>query len=114
MIKILTESDRISAYRVALSTHISILLDVYGSGATVEDVKELIFEHNGAIHHSGCLADLLMMFNPCEEDFSLFLPIIQDAWDYFPHGSLGGRCPAELMRAMACSSKARKGKTIDW
>lgn len=114
MIKILTESDRISAYRVALSTHISLLLDVYGSGATVEDVKKLILEHHGAIHSSECLGDLLMMFNPCEEDFRLFLPIIQDAWNYFPHGSLGGRCPAELLPVLARSSKTRNRKTIGW
>jgi hypothetical protein len=95
MIKILTESDRILAYRVALSTHISVLLDVYGSGATVEDVKQLILEHDGAIHPSECLGDLLMMFNPCEEDFSLFLPIRLELFSAsLPRGPMSGRAVA--------------------
>src|ERR1700693_5163562 len=97
MIKIPNESDRISAYRAALSTHISILLEIYGNGSTIEDFKNLILEHDGTTRPSESLADLLMLFNPCEEDFALFVPIIQDAWNYFPHRSLAGRCRAELM-----------------
>ena len=62
-------SDRILAYRRHLYTHISLLLDVYGTGATVEDAAKLIYEHDEATHPSECLADLLMMFNPCEEDY---------------------------------------------
>jgi len=114
MIKILSGSDQILAYRVALSTHISIILEVYGSGAKVDDVNELISEHDEAIDPGECLADLLITFNPCEEDFGLFLPIIHDAWNYFPHVSLGGRCPAELMPVVTRLGKARSGKTIDW
>jgi hypothetical protein len=30
-------------------------------------------------------------------DLSLVFPVIRDAWNYFPHRSLEGRCPAELL-----------------
>ena len=114
MIKILSESDRISAYRVALSTHVSILLEIYGEGSTVEDVKKLILEHDETTRPSECLADLLMMFNPCEEDYLSFMPVIQDAWNYFPHRSLGGKCPAEIISTIVRPIKARQGEAIDW
>jgi IS30 family transposase len=25
------------------------------------------------------------------------IQVIQDAWNYFPHRALGGKCPAEIM-----------------
>ena len=107
-------SDRILAYRRHLYSHISLLLDVYGSGATVEDAAKLIFEYGEASHPSECLADLLMMFNPCEEDYLSFMPVIQDAWNYFPHRSLGGKCPAEIISTIVRPIKARQGEAIDW
>jgi hypothetical protein len=33
--------------------------------------------------------------NPLDED--VLLPDVEDAWNYFPHESLNGRSPAELM-----------------
>ena len=91
-------SDRILAYRRNFYRHISLLLDVYDSGATVEDAAKRIFEHDEATRLSECLADLLMMLNPCEEDYLSFMPVIQDAWNYFPHRSLGWREMAPRQR----------------
>ena len=61
-----------------------------------------------------------MIFDFASEDFRLYLfamlkafryhdiddidqatlQVIQDAWNYFPHRFLNGRCPAEVMAAL--------------
>jgi hypothetical protein len=48
----------------------------------------------------------------CEVDDTgdAMLQVIQDAWNYFPHRALGGRCPAEIM--MIKDMAAGDGSTV--
>ncbi len=101
MTELLTDIDRIMEYRAALSDHISILLGRYGSTATPNDIKALIFGQDHTNRPSQWVADLVVIFKAPSEDIGSLLPVIQDAWNYFPHRSLGGRCPAETFAELA-------------
>ena len=68
----------------------------------------MVFEHDGVTDPSECLADLLMLFNAGEDDLDHLLSVVQESWNYFPHRSLGGRCPAEVMINVAVPRKTRR------
>jgi hypothetical protein len=77
---------------------LSRLLRKAGADISVDVIRSLIFGY----HHTRFKtyqAQLLALFatlqNPIDED--VLLPIVEDAWNYFPHESLNGRSPAELM-----------------
>ena len=108
MDEILSNINSIVQYREMLSTRISFLLERFGSTATVEDFKRIILEHDEARHPSECFGDLLMLFSAGEEDLDHLLPVVQEAWNYFPHRSLGGRCPAIAMVDLAQPRTRRK------
>jgi len=72
----------------------------------------MILEHDGTTHPSECFADLIELFRAGEGDLDSVLPVIQDAWNYFPHRSLDGLCPAEVMVDVAEPRHDRRGKTI--
>jgi hypothetical protein len=112
MDELLSNIDRLVEYRESLSARISHLLVSFDSEATIEDVKDLILYHDGTAHPSECFADMSMLFNAGEDDLDSLLPVIQDAWNYFPHRSLGGRCPAEVMVDLTRPSRVRRPKTI--
>lgn len=106
-----TNIDRIDEYRTLLAARILYFLVAFESEATVEDIKQLIFEHDGTKHPSESFVDLIGLFRAEEAEVDSLLPVIQDAWNYFPHRSLGGRCPAEVMANLAQPRKTRR-KTI--
>ena len=112
MDELLSDIDQIVEYRTLLSARILYLLVDFQSEATVEDVKQLILEHDGKTHPSECFVDLIELFRAEAADVNSLLPVIQDAWNYFPHRSLGGRCPAEVMVDLAQPRHARRRKTI--
>lgn len=108
---IFSNIDGIVQYREQLSVRISFLLERFGSAATVEDVKTMILEHDEARHPSECFADLFMLFDTGEDDLDHLLLVIQEAWNYFPHRSLGGSCPAIGM-ANLVQPRARRRKSL--
>jgi hypothetical protein len=114
MDELLSNIDYIVEYRTILSARILYLLVNFQSEATVEDIKQLIFEHDGKTHPSVCLVDLIELFRAEEADVDSLLPVIQDAWNSFPHRSVGGRSPAEVMVDLAQPRHARRGKTINF
>jgi hypothetical protein len=67
-----------------------------GSFLNVEKVMALVFECDA----SGARIFLSAMLTAFDCDVPTadkeLLYLIQDAWDYFPHRFLQGRCPAEL------------------
>ena len=69
-----------------------------GSAKTVDDIKKLIFEEEAADFGSYVTA-LLAALNcyDVQDTDDATLQVIQDAWNYFPHRFLNGRCPAEIM-----------------
>jgi hypothetical protein len=112
MDELLSDIDRIAEYRTLLSARILYHLVGFESEATVEDIRQLIFEHDGTTHPSECFVDLVDLFRAEEADVDSLLPVIQDAWNYSPHRSLDGRCPAEVMVDLAKPRRARRRKTI--
>lgn len=105
------DPNRIPEYRSLLWAYIPVLLRRLGSEATVKDVVRLIFEHDEKTPASECIAVLIEFFHAGEDDLDFVLPVIEDAWNYFPHRSLGGRCPVEVMADLAQPRKTRR-KTI--
>jgi hypothetical protein len=88
----------ILAHRSRTEARLRDLLDESESGLTLEAVKTLIFEAEATDFPRFVLA-MSEAFN-CEnlDDLDdVALQVIQDAWNYFPHGELEGRSPAELM-----------------
>lgn len=60
-------------------------------------VQYVIYEY----HHTRFtlfLKQMIAMFKSSGKriDKGLLLMVIQDAWNYFPHSSLQGKCPAEI------------------
>jgi hypothetical protein len=108
MDELISDVDRIVEYRTILSARMLYLLVSFESEATVEDIKQLILEHDGKAHPSECFVDLIDLFRAEKADVDFLLPVIQDAWNYFPHRSLGGRCPAEVMVDLARPRHARR------
>ncbi len=111
MEELLSNIDRIVEYRELISARVLYLLTSFESEATLDDIKQLIFEHDGTTHPSECFVDLAILLNAGQDDLEPVLPLIQDAWNYFPHRSLGGRCPAEVMVDLAVPRKPRRRKT---
>lgn len=69
-----------------------------GSTLTIEEYKRAIFDGPDTSRFHAYISEALDVFgydidNATEEIISL----IQDAWNYFPHHYLGGKCPAELV-----------------
>ena len=90
----------ILARREKLETEIARLLDVAHSTFCFHDVLERIY-YEGIEDPTDTFAGIITMFegagthNPLVEDMQGVVAVIHDAWNYFPHESLGGRCPAE-------------------
>jgi hypothetical protein len=104
---LLSDSKEISEYRETLSNYILRLLGRCKSKATLADIENLILNDDGVQHRTERFVDLFALFNLPDDRLDTVLPIIQDAWNYFPHRSLGGRCPAEVM---AENLRVRKGR----
>jgi hypothetical protein len=67
-------------------------------GLPLDTVRNLAFKYNHA-RFKTYVAQMLALFrsarHPADED--AVVAVIQDAWNYLPHRSLNGRCPAEVM-----------------
>jgi hypothetical protein len=60
-------------------------------------ISNLVFEYQPRSFET-YVAQLFSLFDslPNRIDPDTLLPVVQDAWNYFPHRSLDGQCPAEL------------------
>ncbi|MCX6716925.1 MAG: hypothetical protein NTV72_03300 [Candidatus Taylorbacteria bacterium] len=59
----------------------------------VNDIKQMIFEEDNVKD----LSNIIRMFdNGNTSNLNNVLEIISDAWNYFPHMSINGKCPFEL------------------
>jgi hypothetical protein len=84
--------------RRSTEARLSRLLQKAGTDFPVDAIQSLVFGY----HHTRFntyLVQLRTLFasldNPVNENVAL--PLIEDAWNYFPHESLNGRSPAEVM-----------------
>ncbi|MCX6703073.1 MAG: hypothetical protein NTV02_00045 [Candidatus Zambryskibacteria bacterium] len=64
------------------------------SNATLDLIKEIIYEEKG----SSDMQDIIAFFDDGNmEHLDTVLEVVSDAWNYFPHRALGGKCPQEIM-----------------
>lgn len=97
----------IAEYKARLSERISALLEENKSSKTVDDIASIIFHADHARHASEYLVDLIRMFNIPEAQLDMIIPLVEDAWNYFPHQALNGQSPAQVMAERMTVSKAR-------
>ncbi|TSC72620.1 MAG: Uncharacterized protein G01um101438_337 [Parcubacteria group bacterium Gr01-1014_38] len=73
------------------------LLEETGSDFGLDDIKEIIFNEDG----QDDLTDIIAMFDTGQGAAELqdVLDLVTDAWNCFPHKSLGGLSPAEKVLA---------------
>jgi hypothetical protein len=65
-------------------------------------IKSVIFEDEHTEFRS-YLNDMLALFADAKHtmDEDKLLSVVQDAWNYFPHRSLDGRSPAEVLAELS-------------
>src|ERR1700685_4072811 len=95
------EIDR-SGQHAVIEAHLASLLQQSGTTATVEDIKGMIFDA-GLTGFREYVAEMFGIFEAPGSivDIDAALPVIQDAWNYFPHRALRGQCPADLLEEQA-------------
>jgi hypothetical protein len=71
------------------------------SPVTVEKVIKLIFEGDFTDFHSYLAAMLAALQRSVDDIDDAALQVIQDAWNYFPHRFLNGRCPTEVVAKLS-------------
>jgi hypothetical protein len=99
----------IETHRKLTERRLRQLLDDAKSVITVETVRRAILQAGNADFHSFILNMLAALRHGDIDSLdNAAVQVIQDAWNYFPHGALGGSCPAEL--AITAPYKHRKVK----
>jgi hypothetical protein len=88
----------IKTHRLLIEQHLTMLLLGAESSVTFAKVKALIFEADTTDLNTyvAAMCAELRCYDIYDTDGTL-LEIIQDAWNYFPHRFLDGRCPVEIM-----------------
>jgi hypothetical protein len=85
--EIIKERREIEEYTVALLKKVK-------SDFTFKDVTDAIYNET----EQGDLTKMIAMFDTGEGDeLSNILDILTDAWNCFPHKSLGGKSPEEML-----------------
>jgi hypothetical protein len=85
--QIIDERREIEEYTVALLKKVK-------SDFTFKDVTDAIYNET----EQGDLTKMIAMFDTGEGDeLSNILDILTDAWNCFPHKSLGGKSPEEML-----------------
>lgn len=84
--------EQIFKTRREIEKELQNLLKEVDSDYTLEDIKEIIYNEED----QDDLVQVVSMFDCREvEEMESVLDVINDAWNYFPHQSLGGLCPME-------------------
>jgi hypothetical protein len=89
-------TSAITRHRTRIEKRLIRLLDQTGSGATLDDIKTIIFNEEQEVPFIVYVMQLSELFGD-EVDADTVIPAIQDAWNYFPHRRFRGSCPAEQM-----------------
>lgn len=70
------------------------MLRVTHSDFDLDDIKDAIFNES----ESGDMQDIIRMFDDGNiNNLSNVLELVTDAWNYFPHKTMGGKCPREIV-----------------
>jgi hypothetical protein len=89
-------------HRARIEKRLSDLLQQTGSEATLDDLKAIIFNDDGERPFAEYVMYLTELFGAGGQvHIDALIPAIQDAWNFFPHRRLAGRCPAQLFLEQA-------------
>jgi hypothetical protein len=92
-------SAEIEYYRTRVEASVRALLEKSKSNATLDDIKDYMFNQIHDTPPRIWLYDATKLFglgpDPVEMD-NAELMVLEDSWNYFPHRSLNGRSPAEI------------------
>ena len=79
--------------RREIGKKLSKLLAEQGSPFTLDDIKAAIDNEEG----TSVFGTILRMFRtePYTPEFQILVDLIREAWNYYPHKSLGGLSPKE-------------------
>lgn len=87
--------DKILQRRKEIEQELEELLEQTESNFCLEDIKEIIYNEED----QDDLTDVIAMFDRGQpEEMETTLELVTDAWNYFPHKSLGGLCPMEKVK----------------
>jgi len=80
--------------RKEIELELSDMLKETGSDFSLDHIREAIFNEED----NNDMQKIIAMFDDGDpENLSNVLELVTDAWNYFPHKSLGGLSPAEKM-----------------
>jgi len=88
----------IETYRMLTEQRVQHLLDNVENAASLDTIKTMIYDfasEDSRLHLFAMLK--AFRFDDIEDLDEATVQVIQDAWNYFPHRFLNGRCPAEVM-----------------
>jgi hypothetical protein len=78
------------------------LLDNVENAASLDTIKGLIYDFESDEFKLYLFAMLkAFRYKEIDDVDQATLQVIQDAWNYFPHRFLNGRCPAEVMAELS-------------
>lgn len=97
------DPNSIRSFRLLTELRLSELLEHTKTTATLNDIQRVIFNESDLMPASHYFVQLLALFHSPETklDDDALLPVIQDAWNYFPHFRLNGYAPAEVIAGIS-------------
>ena len=105
----LLNPQQIAEHRQIVTARMSALLRRNKSDVTVDEMAAVIFEAEHERPAGEQLADFIRMFKAPDAQIDTVIALVQEAWNYFPHRTLDGLCPAEVMARRMRVSFARRG-----
>jgi hypothetical protein len=88
----------IARHRSRIETELADLIAQTGNDATIDAIKALIYHEDG---EGSFFTNYTVFMTELFGDDDAVIATIQDAWNYFPHDRLGGRCPAEVITELS-------------
>ena len=85
--------DQIIKHKQEVEQELADLLKQTGSDFSLDDIRRVIYEEED----QNDLAKIIPMFDTGQGGVELnnIMEVVMDAWNYFPHKTLGGISPAE-------------------
>jgi len=90
---------QIISYRMDLEKRLAERLIRARCPTSLEAIRTLVYEEQPDGTLPSFLTNMLSVLRVGDDEIDSVLPLIQDLWNYYPHASLGDRCPADLFGA---------------
>src|SRR3990167_4692623 len=86
--------EEIDEYKMEVEADVNQLLEDTGSDFTLDDVKDAIYNEE----ETDDMQKVIAMFDDGDPaNMSNAVEVATDAWNYFPHKTLNGLSPAEVL-----------------